>query len=147
MAVHVAWVKPDIKELIVTGRKTVESRISLRRHPASDTVRGDHLIFKCGDSFALAPVLDVEVYSGLTPDMVAGEVFERWGAAVHGGTADPAYWHTKLHAGHAVFIAFGALGRLVIPASQFKVNATGWIRNWRVPDAYREVVTKAQRRL
>lgn len=134
---HVAFVTPEVKAQVLSGEKTIESRLSLRRHPASDVKVGDTLIFKCRDAFGKARANLVEVYRDVTPDMLANELFPRYTLGVDGPVPDGPYWNGKLHCQHAVFIAFGPVTPITIAQRYFKPNGTGWIRWWEKTPEYR----------
>jgi ASC-1-like (ASCH) protein len=103
---HVCIIAQDYLADLLAGRKTVESRLSTRRIAPFDKVRqGDRVYLKQrGGSFgAVAEVVHVEYFAGLTPKRIAGlrKIYE---GEVRGG---PGYWRAKRAARYGTFIQLG----------------------------------------
>jgi len=110
---HVALVQRSIAHELLSGRKSVESRLSTRRiAPFGAVSAGDHIYFKVsgGAFFATALVEHVEDYTSLTPKKV------RLLARLYRDPvrATPDYWRSKLDARFATFMLLS----MVTPASE-----------------------------
>ncbi|MCA9294734.1 MAG: ASCH domain-containing protein [Phycisphaerales bacterium] len=105
MTTHVAVLKRRYIDLLLEGRKTMESRLSVtRREPFGIVVPGDAIYFKesGGPYRARAVVADVELVDGLTPRAVSA-LRRRVNSQVLG---DPAYWQSKRTAKYATLLTF-----------------------------------------
>ena len=129
---HLVILRKPYLDLILAGRKTVESRLSRRRHPAATRCRpGDVLYLKeaRGDVRGRATVAAVTEFSDIPSGGVARLAEEWWPRVVGGGPDDP-YWLAKRDARHALFIELAEVRRCHIPARLFPRNlpwASGWI--------------------
>lgn len=100
---HAAWVRADLLDLILSGLKTVESRLSRARGPAFRRVSaGDALYFReIGGPFrASALVLHAEHFDGLDPADVR-RLRRLVGPAV---AADPGYWTSRRACRYATLV-------------------------------------------
>jgi len=104
MAVHVAILKRPYVEMILRGRKTVESRLTkTRRDPFGTVAPGERIYFKISAGpFAATAVADaVACYDELTPSKL-----EKLKAKYNAGVCGPdAYWQMKRDSRFATFIA------------------------------------------
>jgi hypothetical protein len=119
-------------DLILAGAKTVESRLSVRRHPAASRMtRGDQLYLKRagGDVRAVATAGEITEYRDIPPGGVQRLAAEWWPRVVGGGPDDP-YWIAKRHARFALFVELEDVRPVHVPASWFPRRlawASGWI--------------------
>ena len=100
---HVAVLKSPYIDLLLEGRKTMESRLSkTRREPFGCVAPGDLVLFKAsgGPYRAKAIVSHVESLSDLTPACVRA-LRARVNPLVLGA---PAYWHAKRDARYATLM-------------------------------------------
>lgn len=130
MKTHVAFVKPPIRKLILSGEKTVESRLSKNVHPASRTQVGDLLIFKCGSGFALAEVSTIESYQDLLPEDIS-KLSTKYRKAMGDDCID--YWRSKSMARYAVFLHFQNLRTIHIPKENLPSVMFGWVQDYKPP--------------
>lgn len=106
--VHVAIVHRRIARELLSGRKSVESRLSSRRiAPFGLVSAGDRIYFKVsgGPFFATATVEHVEDYTSLTPTKVR-LLARLYRAAVR---ATPDYWRSKRDARFGTFMLLSML--------------------------------------
>jgi len=119
-------------DLILAGTKTVESRLSKRRHSAATRCRpGDTLYLKRagGDVEARCRASGLTEFHNLPPGGIA-RLAEEWWPRVVGDGPDDAYWAAKRDARHALFIELGDVERFHIPRGRFARHlpwASGWI--------------------
>jgi len=129
---HLVILHKPYLDLILAGTKTVESRLSRRRHPAAARLRrGDTLYLKeaGGGVRAVAVVAEITEYNDIPPGGVA-ELARVWWPRVVGGGPDDPYWLAKREARHALFIHLTDVRPCHIPAHLFPRNlpwASGWI--------------------
>ena len=89
MNYHVAILKKAYLELILSGRKTIELRLSRGRSPLIGRVQpGDGLFLKvsAGPVCARAIVADVRCYEALTPALIA-QIKQQYNDQILGGDA------------------------------------------------------------
>lgn len=130
MVYHVAYVRRDSLNKLLTGRKCEEVRLSKRMHPARGCQRGDFLLLRDSETMlviAAAPVVAVSTFEDLTPYKVA-ELWVKYGSP---DAASEAYWLGKLHSRYAVVIHLDEV-RAIQP---FKFhtkppNRMGWFHNF-----------------
>jgi hypothetical protein len=135
---HLVILRQPYLDLILAGVKTVESRLSCRRHPAAGRCRpGDVLYLKQagGDVRARATVARVVEVNDIPPGGVAA-LAEEWGERVAGTGPDDPYWRAKRHARHALFIELANVEPVHIPAAALP-RRLPWASAWIVgqPDA------------
>ncbi len=129
---HLVILRPPYLDLILDGVKTVESRLSRRRHPAAARCRpGDVLYLKQvgGDVRARATVTRVVEVNDIPPGGVA-RLAEEWGARVAGTGPDDPYWLARRDARHALFIELTDVQPIHIPAAALPRRlpwASAWI--------------------
>ncbi len=103
MATHVAILLPRYLDLILTGEKTVESRMTITRHPPYRRIKtGERIYFKesSGPYRATAVAGKVDFFDNLTPTQMMA-LRKRFDAKVCG---DNAYWNAKSRSRYATFI-------------------------------------------
>lgn len=103
MPIHVAILKPQFLRLILSGHKTVESRLyRTAMPPVSCAQVGQRVYLKesSGPFRAVARIAAVDGHRDLTPAKVAA-LAKRYNDRVRG---DDDYWLTKRHSRFAVFI-------------------------------------------
>lgn len=103
MATHVAILMKRYVDLIVQGRKTVESRLTkMRRAPFGAIEPNDRIYFRCssGPYMATAIAGKVSSHDRLTPAKIA-TLRRKYNRAVCG---DDAYWQWKRDSRYATFI-------------------------------------------
>jgi hypothetical protein len=140
--IHLAFVLPPVMRDIRLGHKTVESRLSVRAHPARHARPGDALLFKRGDAEALGIVRRVDRYSSTEPLPLA-ELVGRYGHAVGAPSVDLDYWRARAHCTHAVFLHFDAVIELCVPGSLLPYSRTGWINDYQAPLEVKRIVRAA----
>ncbi|MBM4108927.1 MAG: hypothetical protein FJ255_09000 [Phycisphaerae bacterium] len=102
---HVALVKKRCLDAILSGAKTIESRLTVARKPPFGVIEPGHVIyFKQSGGFfrARAAVERVEFFEVLTPEQVR-DLARRFEPDVLGG---PDYWLAKERARFASFVWF-----------------------------------------
>jgi hypothetical protein len=129
---HLVILHKPYLDLILAGTKTVESRLSRRRHPAATRLRpGDALYLKQagGDVRGRATAGTITEVCDIPPGGVA-LLAEQWWPRVVGGGPDDPYWLTKAEARHALFIELTDVRACHLPAAIFPRRlpwASGWI--------------------
>jgi hypothetical protein len=129
---HLLILHKPYLDLILAGSKTVESRLSKRRHPAASRLRqGDRLFLKQagGDVRGVAVAGSITEFRDIPHGGVARLAQEWWPHVVGGGPDDP-YWLAKHDARFALFIELEDVRRCHIPARAFSPRlawASGWI--------------------
>jgi hypothetical protein len=106
MPVHVAILRRPYLDLILAGRKTIESRLTQTAMPPFGAiVPGERVFLKvsAGPFMATALATHVECHDGLTPAKV-DSLRRRLDTAVCGGHA---YWHSKRFSRYATFVTLG----------------------------------------
>jgi len=125
MAVHVAILKRRFIRAILTGRKTVECRLSRRTAPPFGRVEtGDRLFLKQsgGPFVATAVAGEVSTFRDLQPRKV-DELKTRFEPNVCGG---PDYWHAKRTSRFATFIHLRQVEPCQIGPAYKKSPYRGW---------------------
>lgn len=103
MAIHVAILKRPYLELILRGRKTIESRLTTTAQPPFGRIAaGERLFFKvsAGPFMATALAGRVEQFSDLNVSRMHA-LYRQFNAGVCG---EAAYWQFKKHSRYAVFV-------------------------------------------
>lgn len=103
MPSHVAILWPQYIRLILSGKKTVESRLTITSRPPYRAIEpGDRIYFKAssGPFMATAVAAKVEFHEGLTPDKIDA-LRKRHNDAVCG---DAEFWERKRGSRYATFI-------------------------------------------
>lgn len=139
--VHVAIVQRRIARELLSGRKSVESRLSSRRvAPFGLVSAGDRIYFKVsgGPFFATAAVDHVEDYTSLTPAKVR-LLARLYHTAVR---AAPDYWRSKRDARFGTFMLLSMISP--VTEGPAYTAAPGYNRRaaWHVLD---DIATPAER--
>ena len=100
---HVAIVKPAMADLIETGAKTIESRLSKVRGPAFDRVRAGDLIYfrEAGGGFRVSATVAKAIHVRELSRAGLKAIREVFGEAIG---ADAAYWRSKRGSRYATLI-------------------------------------------
>ncbi len=128
---HLLILRPPYLDLILAGVKTVESRLSRRRHPAASRCHpGDVLYLKQagGDVRARATVARVVEINDIPPGGVA-RLAQEWSDRVVGSGPDDPYWQAKRDARHALFIELADVQPVHIPAAALP-RRLPWAAAW-----------------
>lgn len=129
---HLVILRPPYLDMILSGEKTVESRLSKYRHPAATRCTpGDMLYLKRtgGDIEGRARVARVDAYAGLDAAGLRA-LAEHWAERVAATEPDDWYQQMKRDARHALFITLDQVERIHIPAAALPRRlpwASAWI--------------------
>jgi hypothetical protein len=140
---HLVILRPPYLDMILTGNKTVESRLSRRRHPAATRcVPGDVLYLKRtgGDIEGRATVARLDVYADLDPAALR-HLAEEWAGRVAATEPDDWYQRIKHDARHALFLTLTWVERFHIPR-QALPRRLPWASAWIVGQPDLETVTR-----
>lgn len=116
---HLVILRPPYLDMILSGEKTVESRLSRHRHPAATRCApGDLLYLKRagGDIEGRARVTRIDHYDGLDADGLRA-LAEQWAGRVAATEPDDWYQRMNRDARHALFFTLADIERLHIPAA------------------------------
>jgi hypothetical protein len=129
---HLVILRPPYLDMILSGAKTVESRLSRRRHPAAARCRvGDLLYLKRtgGDVEGRARVAAIDVYAGI--DAVGLRALAvQWAGRVAAVEPDDWYQRMKQDARHALFVTLVDVEQFAIPREALPRRlpwASAWI--------------------
>ena len=128
---HLVILRPPYLDMILSGEKTVESRLSRRRHPAATRCApGDILYLKGtgGDIEGRATVLRIDAYEGLTREGLRA-LAETWAGRVAATERDDWYQRMKQDATHALFFTLGDVVRIHIPRAALP-RSLPWASAW-----------------
>ena len=128
---HLVILRPPYLDMILRGEKTVESRLSRRRHPAaSRCAPGDMLYLKRtgGDVEGRARVLRIDEYSGLDAGALRA-LAEQWAGRVARTEPADCYQRRRQDARHALFFTLADVERIHIPAAALPRNLS-WASAW-----------------
>ncbi len=103
MAIHVAILYRPYIEMILGGRKTIESRLTINACPPYGQIKlGERIFFKAsgGHFMATAIAQKIEFFNKLYPQAVK-QLYRQFNDRVCG---EPEYWDRKRTARHATFI-------------------------------------------
>jgi hypothetical protein len=128
---HLVILRPPYLDLILSGDKTVESRLSRRRHPAATRcLSGDVLYLKRtgGDIEGRATVAHIDVYADLDPAALRHLAAE-WAGRVAATEPDDWYQRIKRDARHAVFLRLTRVERFHIPRQSLP-RRLAWASAW-----------------
>lgn len=129
---HLVILRPPYLDMILSGAKTVESRLSRRRHPAAARCQvGDWLYLKRvgGDVEGRASVVAIDRYADLDPARLRG-LAEEWAGRVAATEAEDWYQRMKQDARHALFLTLADVQRFTLPKSALPARlpwASAWI--------------------
>jgi hypothetical protein len=138
---HLVILRPPYLDMILRGEKTVESRLSRRRHPAATRCRaGDVLYLKRtgGDIEGRATVLRIDAYEQLTADGLRA-LAEVWAGRVAATEPDDWYQRMKRDATHALFFTLADVERIHIPHAALP-RSLPWASAWIVGQPDEETV-------
>lgn len=139
MATHVAFLHADPLRRILDHIKVVETRLSIRPHPARLCRAGDTLLLKQtgGEIVSACSIDDVVVYSGLVPEDIPA--LAEMLVPLTGAAANSAYWQRKSNARHAVILYLGQPRAVeVASADTPRSIMSGWVSNVDIPIRYRD---------
>ncbi|OHB66975.1 MAG: hypothetical protein A2Y77_17000 [Planctomycetes bacterium RBG_13_62_9] len=108
---HLVILKKPYLELILSGRKTVELRLSKRRQPAFGRVhQGDRLLLKVssGPVRGAATVADVKFYDDLTPERIV-HIRQQYNNEIMGGDA---IWQSMMHCRYGFLVRLRDVRRI-----------------------------------
>lgn len=128
---HLVILHAPYLDLIRAGIKTVESRLSRRRHPAATRCRAGDLLFlkrAGGDVEARATAGRITEVTNIPPGGVA-ELARRWSPTVAGSGPDDPYWLAKAGAHFALFIELTDVVPCHIPSRLFP-RTLPWLSGW-----------------
>ena len=140
---HLVILRPPYLDMILSGDKTVESRLSRRRHPAATRCRaGDVLYLKRvgGDIEGRATVARIDAYEGLDPDGLR-TLSREWAGHVAAVEPDDWYQRLKRDATHALFFTLADVERIHIPHAALP-HRLPWASAWIVGQPTAEVVRR-----
>jgi ASC-1-like (ASCH) protein len=121
---HLVILKKPYLDLILSGRKTIELRLTRARYvPGPRTAAGDRLFLKAsgGPVCAVATATEVRYYEDLTPERIAG-IRREYNEQIGGGDA---VWQSMMNcrAGFLVWL------RGVRPIAPVRIDKKDW-RAW-----------------
>lgn len=125
MSIHVAILKREYLRMILTGQKTVESRLTKLRCPPIGMVEpGQRLFFKAsgGPFMATALAESVHDYEALTPERIDG-LCEQWNPAVCGPLD---YWRDRRDRRFATMIRLDRVEPLEVGPKFAAQNMRAW---------------------
>lgn len=136
---HLVILRPPYLDLILSGDKTVESRLSRRRHPAATRcLPGDVLYLKRtgGDIEGRAMVARVDAYADLDAAALR-RLAEEWAGRVAATEPDDWYQQIKQDARHALFLTLRRVEGFHMPRQALPRRlpwASAWIVGQPDPD-------------
>ncbi len=124
---HLAIFKNDVGELILSGKKTIESRFSKRRDPPFGQISAGDLVYikpSGKDPIGQFRVKKVIFYDGLEVGDI-GEVREKYGSKL---AVDESYWKGKETAKYGTLIFIGEVDPFITsPLKLSKKDLRGWV--------------------
>lgn len=123
---HLAVVRPEYLDLIVSGRKTIESRLTrTRREPFGRVRAGDRVYFKAvgGPVRCVAVARRVMYVEGLSPGRVEA-LRARFNRRVLGTRA---YWSGRRQARYATLVWLGDVRPVAEPWHCAPLHGRGWL--------------------
>ena len=124
---HLAIFKGDGGNLILTGKKTIESRFSRRKDPPFGAIGAGDLVYikpSGEDIIGQFRVKKVIFFDGLTPEDIL-EIEERFGKKI---LADKTYWQSKSNSTYVTLIFIGDSSRFITsPVKIPKKDLRGWV--------------------
>jgi hypothetical protein len=136
---HLVILRAPYLDLILSGDKTVESRLSRRRHPATTRcLPGDVLYLKRtgGDIEGRATVAQIDAFSDLD-SFALRRLSEEWAGRVAATEPDDWYQRIKHDARHALFLTLTQVEIFHIPKHALPRRlpwASAWIAGQPEPD-------------
>lgn len=129
MKTHVAFLKREVIESFLSGRKHYECRLSKRPSPVTLVSRGDRVLLKQsgGEILAIATVVDKHLFSGLCPEDIDA-LYELVGSP---GKFEASYWDSKRGARHAVILELSEVAPVSFP-KEFTPRGiqSAWVSNF-----------------
>ncbi|MDX2116252.1 MAG: ASCH domain-containing protein [Planctomycetota bacterium] len=125
--IHVAVVRGPYLEAMLTGRKTIESRLTVtRREPFGVAAAGERIYFKePGGPFRVTALIGRTLeFAGLTPSGVR-LLRRRYGKLIGG---DEAYWSAKLGARYAALMYLEAVEEVCGGPVHPAFHGRAWMR-------------------
>lgn len=138
---HLIILRPPYLDMILSGAKPVESRLSRRRHPAAGRCApGDRLYLKRvgGDIEGRARVARIDAYADLTAPELR-DLSREWAGRVAAVEPEDWYLRVKRDARHALFFTLADVERLHIPAAALP-RGLPWASAWIVGQPTDELV-------
>ena len=127
MTKHLAIFKGEGADLILTGKKTIESRFSQRRDPPFGQVASGDLVYikpSGKEIIGQFRVKKVIFFDGLELGDI-GEIKEKYGIEL---AVDETYWSNKTYAKYATLIFIGDSSRFITsPVKIPKKDLRGWV--------------------
>ena len=124
---HLAIFKGEGAELILSGKKTIESRFSQRRDPPFGAIGAGDLVYikpSGQDIIGQFRVKKVIFFDGLTPDDVS-DIKKQYGLQL---VVDETYWTNKSNAKYGTMIFIGDSSRFITsPVKIPKKDKRGWV--------------------
>jgi len=135
---HLVILRPPYLDMILSGEKTVESRLSRRRHPAATRCHPGNLLYLKrigGDIEGRATVARIDAYDGLDSAGLQA-IAEEWAGRVAATEPDDWYQRLKRDATHALFFTLERVERIHIPKAALP-RSLPWASAWILgqPDA------------
>lgn len=127
MTRHLAIFKGEGAQLILTGKKTVESRFSKRRNPPFGQISSGDLVYikpSGKDPIGQFRVKKVIFFDGITPEDILN-IRKRHGKWL---AVDQAYWINKTNAKYGTLIFIGEVDPFITSPLKFpKKDLRGWV--------------------
>ena len=124
---HLAIFKGEGANLIIAGKKTIESRFSQRKDPLFTAISAGDLVYikpSGKDIIGQFKVKKVIFYDGLGIGEIR-EIRERWGKEL---AVDQSYWRGKETAKYGTLIFIGQSARFITsPLRHPKKDLRGWV--------------------
>jgi len=125
MGIHVAILLRPYIQMILEGRKTVESRLTrTSRVPYKAIEPGERIWFKAsaGPFMCQAVARDVTFYEDLSPRLIE-RLMREWNNRVCG---EPTYWHMKRNSRYATFITLDDVQRAAVGPKLAPSRGPAW---------------------
>lgn len=127
MTKHLAIFKGEAGELIISGKKTVESRFSQRKNPPFGVISSGDLVYikpSGKDPIGQFKVKKVFFMDGLVPTDIK-EIQLRYGRKI---VADKEYWEAKKDSRFGTLIFIGECDPFITsPIKTTKKDLRGWV--------------------
>lgn len=127
MQKHLAIFKGEGAELILSGKKTIESRFSKKKNPPYGVISAGDLVYikpSGKDIIGQFRVKKVIFYNGLEEEDIL-EIKKNYGRAI---AQDNGYWDKKLDSKYGSLIFIGEVDPFLTPPIKFnKKDLRGWV--------------------
>lgn len=124
---HLAIFKGGAGELILSGKKTVESRFSRVKNPPFGVISSGDLVYikpSGKDIIGQFKVKKVYFFDGLTPQDII-KIKKEYGGNM---TANSSYWSNKSNSKYGTLIFIGSFSRFITAPLKFpKKDLRGWV--------------------